>query len=448
MKKNLITFILIAVMMLSLVACGAKSTDKTDQTKDTNKTETNEDTNKEDKTDEDSAGNNKKLTVAIWDTNQQTGLQEIIDEWAKETGHQAEIQVITWNEYWTLLEAGALGGALPDVFWMHSNQAQKYMDNDLLLDLTEKIAASDKIKLDDYYEDIVSLYNSNGKQYAVPKDIDTIGLWYNKTMFDEAKISYPDETWTWDTFYEVAKKLTKDDGSQYGYAINTGNNQDSYYNTIYAYGGYVLSDDNKTSGYDNPNTIKAMELFEKMIKEKIVPDLQTLSENGTEVLFQSGKAAMITQGSWMVPSFRDNEYTYANCDVAVLPQGPDGTRVSIYNGLGWAAAAKGENTDVAWSLIEYLGTKEAQLKQAELGVTMSAYKGTSENWRNAVSNFNLQAHIDMLDAKLIFRPYSRNTTVWEDMATEELKAAWIGEVTMEEACKKIAASMNETLAQE
>lgn len=430
MKNKILSLLLATIMTLSLVACGGNNTSQTEE-KVTSKSNTSD-----------------KLTVAIWDTNQQAGLQAIIDDWSKESGIKAEIQVITWNEYWTLLEAGASGGTLPDVFWMHSNQAQKYMENNMLLDLTDRIQNSEKVDLNNYYPDIVALYSSNEKQYAIPKDIDTIGLWYNKTMFDEANLAYPDETWTWETLYETAKNLTKEDGSQYGYAANTSNNQDSYYNAIYAYGGTIISNDKKTSGYDDPNTIKAMEVYEKMLREKISPDLQILAENGTEVLFNSGKVAMITQGSWMVPAFRDNEYTIKNCDVAVLPKGPDGTRVSIYNGLGWAAAANGKNTEAAWSLIEHFGTKDAQLKQAELGVTMSAYEGTSEQWKNGVKDFNLQAYIDMLDAELIFRPYSRNTTAWEDMATEKLKAAWSGEVTMEEACKKIATSMNEILAEE
>lgn len=446
MKKRLIALIMVMLMILSLTACNSKtntsnenaSTDSTDNSSsdtsgDTSSTNTN---------------STDKLTVAIWDSNQQPGLQEIIDGWSAQSGIKAEIQVVTWDEYWTLLEAGASGGTLPDIFWMHSNQAQKYMENGMLLDLTDKIAASDKVDMNNYYSDITALYTSDDKIYAMPKDIDTIALWYNKTMFDEAGISYPDSTWTWETLYETAKKLTKADGSQYGYAINTGNNQDSYYNAIYAYGGYVLSDDKKKSGYDDPKTIQAMQIFEKMLREGICPDLQTISENGTEVLFESGKVAMITQGSWMVPAFKNNEYTAKNCDIAPLPTGPDGTRVSIYNGLGWAAAANGKNTDAAWSLIEYLGTKEAQLQQAELGVTMSAYQGTSDAWKNGTSIFNLQAYLDMLDAKLIFRPYSRNTVTWENMATEEFKAAWTGDATMEDTCKKIATSMNETLSEE
>lgn len=389
----------------------------------------------------------EKLIVGIWDSNQQSGIQKILDEWTAVSGIEAETQVTTWNEYWTVLEAGASGGTLPDVFWMHSNVSQKYMENGILLDLTDQIEKSEVIELENYYADIVNLYSYDGKHYAIPKDIDTIGLWYNKTYFDEAGLDYPDESWTWETLRETAKKLTREDGSVYGYAINTSNNQDSYYNIIYSYGGSVISDDKKTSKLDDPKTIEAMEVVEKMIQDGSVPDLQTLSENGTQVLFESGKAAMVTQGSWMVPAFRDNEYTAANCDVAVLPSGPE-SRVSIYNGLGWAADANGKNPDAAWSLIEYLGTKEAQLRQAELGVTMSAYKGTSDAWKNSVSGFDLQAYLDMLDAKLVIRPYSRNTTVWETMIQQELGSVWTGDKTMADALKDIAAKMNAILAEE
>ena len=388
-----------------------------------------------------------ELSVTIWDEGQRPGLQEIVDEWSAQSGVKATIQVVDWNNYWTLLEAGATGGELPDVFWMHSNVAQKYMENDQLLDLTDKIAASDKIDLKNYYEGIVKLYQSDGKQYAVPKDIDTIALWYNKTIFDEMGVEYPNDKWTWDDFAAAAKKLTNDD--HWGYAIAPGNNQEGYYNTIYSYGGYVISDDKKKSGMDDPQTIAAVKLFTDMIAEGSCPDLATVSETAPNELLQAGKVAMSINGSWMLAGYRDNEYTSKNCDVAVLPyyKTPD-DRVSIYNGLGWAAAANTKNPDAAWSLIEYLGSKEAQLKQAELGVTMSAYIGTSDAWVNSVPAFDLNGHMKMLDAKLVFRPYSRDTTVWEDMMIEKLQDAWTGDKPVDEVCKDIAEQMNADLAEE
>ena len=98
-------------------------------------------------------------------------------------------------------------------------------------------------------------------------------------------------------------------------------------------------------------------------------------------------------------------------------------------------------------LIEYLGSEAAQTKQAELGVTMSAWDGTSEAWVNCAPEFNLQAYLDMRD-DMVIRPYSRNTVTWENRASELLKEAWAGNMTMEDTCKQIAEEMNATLAEE
>ena len=389
-----------------------------------------------------------KLTVAIWDNGQKAGLDQIVADFTAATGIEAEVQVITWDQYWTLLEAGASGGDMPDVFWMHSNEVQKYMSNGILLDLTDRVAASDKLEMDKFPDEIKELYNYDGKTYAIPKDIDTIALWYNKTMFDEAGLDYPNEDWTWDDFYDAAVKLTKEDGSQYGTAMNPSNEQDGYMNIIYSMGGYVLSEDKTKSGMDDPNTIKAMEFVDKLIKDAM-PPATVMAETGTDVLLSSGKIAMLSQGSWMVPAFKENEYIAANCDVAVLPKDAEtGKRISLYNGLGWAANANTDNPEGAWQLIEWFGTKDMQLKQAQLGVTMAAYTGVSDEWKNNTDVFNLQPYLDMLNGELVFRPATRATLTWWNMVVADLKEAWNGNTTMEEACKKAAEDMNKCLAEE
>lgn len=119
------------------------------------------------------------LTIAIWDTNQEPGLTQIVNDFTAETGIKAQIQVTPWDQYWTMLEAGATGGSLPDVFWMHSNEITTYAEYDMLLDLTDKISGSKALDMSKFPQDIVGIYNFDGKQFAVPKDFDTIALWYN-----------------------------------------------------------------------------------------------------------------------------------------------------------------------------------------------------------------------------------------------------------------------------
>ena len=55
------------------------------------------------------------LEVVIWDNNQQAGLQTICDQFTEQTGIPVQVVVKSWDAYWTLLEAGAMGGDMPDV---------------------------------------------------------------------------------------------------------------------------------------------------------------------------------------------------------------------------------------------------------------------------------------------------------------------------------------------
>lgn len=435
--KKAMALVLAGIMTLSLTACGGGSSENT--------AGSSEGDAAQEVSSQESSSGDAELSVAIWDTYQEPGIKEILAGFTEKTGISTKLSVIKWDEYWTMLEAGAQGGSLPDVFWMHSNESERYMSNEMLLDITDKIAGSEVIDPENYPEDIWGLYTYEDKYYAVPKDVDTIALWYNKAMFEEAGLDFPTADWTWDDMFEAAQKLTNDE--HFGLAIRNDNNQAGYYNMIYDNGGTVITDDKTKSGWDDPKTIEAMEQLESWIQAGVMPSIETMSENGEDVLFQSGKVAMVLQGSWMLAAYRDNEYTAANCDVVELPKSATtGRRVSIYNGLGWAASAGGSHTEEAWQLLEYLGSKEAQEQQAELGVTMSAYKGTSDAWAGS-ADFNLEAYLNMMD-DMVIRPYSRSTVTWENANSEILKKVYTGETSMADACQQMAEQMNEKLAEE
>ncbi len=426
--KKVLAVAMAAVMTLSFAACGSKSSDEGEKKPEGSK--------------------DAKLTVAIWDSNQEPGLKEIMNDFTEETGVEVDIQVTPWGDYWTMLEAATQGGDMPDVFWMHSDQIATYAQyDDILLNLSDKIEKSDKIDLNNYPENLVNIYkNEAGDQLAIPKDIDTCAVWYNKTMFDEAGIPYPTSDWTWEDFREIAKKLTNPEKNQYGTSIKPGSYQESWYSTIYAYGGEVISEDKTKSGFDNPKTIEAMQLIENIIKDGSMPDYTVVAENNTEELMMAGTVAMTFQGSWMIPDMASNDFIKENCDIAPLPKGPNGTK-SISNGLGWAASAQGEHTEEAWQLIEYLGSKEAQQKQAELGVTMAAYEGVSDAWKNSHPEFNMQAYLDMLDDAQAY-PSSKNTQVWYQVLMERMVDGFSGAKPMDQVCKDFAVEMNQFLAEE
>ena len=442
MKRKLLAATLTTAMVLSLAACGGSSSSSSGTAASGS-----------------GSSGSGELQVNIWDNNQLAGLQQIADEWTEESGVKVKINVVDWDNYWTLLEAGASGGQMPDVFWMHSNTAQMYMENDLLLNLDDYIAKDDAID----YEGVVELYNreDNGSQYALPKDHDTIALLYNKAIFDKYGVEYPTDDWTWEDVRDAATKISeagKADGI-YGYAINTSNNQDGWYNIIYDYGGQVITEDHKGTTIGSDEAKAGMEMLRQILE--VAAPQTVVAETGTDSLFNSGLAAMITQGSWMINTFykaeHHDDYAWAMlpyADVNGNGQCDKGERYSAYNGLGWAAAANTANPDAAYSLISYFCSENAQKEQAALGVTMGGMKGISEDFANAFEGMDVSAFTRVEEeGELFFRPYTRNTTVWEDALQQNggFLDAWLNPsdpAVMAKACDNAQKIIEDAIAAE
>ena len=455
MNKKLAALFLSSVMAAGIVGCGESAAPA--QTSSSN-AETASGT----ETEAGSEGgySTDSITINIWDSNQQAGLQTIADEWSAKSGVKVNIEVIDWDNYWTLLEAGASGGEMPDVFWMHSNTAQMYMENDILLDLTDYIAADASVNQDNFYEGVWNLYSSSGKQYALPKDHDTIALLYNKAIFDKYGVDYPTDDWTWDDMYEAAKAITEgSNGDVYGMAMNTSNNQDGWYNLVYDYGAKVITDDHKGTTIGSAEGKAGMEMVRKLLT--VGAPQSVVAETGTDSLFMSGKAAMITQGSWMINAFYTAE-NHADYAWAMLPYADTnangacdaGERYSAYNGLGWAANANVADPKACYDLISYFCSEEGQKKQAQLGVTMGGLKGVSEAFSGAFEGMDVSAFVRAEEeGDLFFRPYTRKTTVWEDALQQQggFLDAWQNPsdaALMETACDNAQKIIEDAIAAE
>jgi multiple sugar transport system substrate-binding protein len=441
-KRIIAVLMCTLLIVMSLAGCGKSSSENAQDGQNQGAAETKNDSAQKD------SGKVTTITYAIWDKNQEPGMRAMADKFEElNPGIKVKVEVTPWDQYWTKLEAAATGGALPDVFWMHVAQFKKYADAKMLMPLSDKIKSSSEVKLENFPEDLVKTYEYDGQLLAIPKDFDTIGLWYNKTMFDNAKIPYPDETWDWDKLLEAAKKLTDPAKGIYGFAATQpDNNQEGFYNAVYQNGGEVISKDKKKSGYDKPETIEAIKWWTDLIHvHKVSPTLEQFADTGATDMFKSGKLAMIQMGSWMVTDMKNTEYVRKNCDVTVLPKGKQ--RATIYNGLGNAGAANTKNPEAVWKFLSFLATKEANLIQAQHGSAIPAFKGTQQPWIEFNKDFNLKIYVDQLEYGVIY-PNSKTRPKWQEAENDILKKVWTKELSAEEGGKQLAQKMDEYLAEE
>ena len=454
MKKKVIASILAASMAaMALTGCGGGKTTSEAQSATTDETTASAEAGSTADGEEapDLNQDTKGTTITFWHSMggvNGEAMDYLVNKFNEENTDGITVEAVYQGEYddtINKLKSAQIGNMGADLVQIYDIGTRFMIDSGWVIPMQELIDA-DGYDISQIEPNIAAYYTVNNELYSMPFNSSTPILYYNKDMFDEAGIDYPDGSWTWDEFYDIAEKLTKEDGSQYGFAANPSNEQDTWMNIVYSMGGRVLTDDNK-SGFDDPNTIKAMEFVDKCVKN-VMPPASTMSETGTDVLFGSGKVAMISQGSWMVSAFKDNDYIKEHCDVARLPKDAEtGESVSLYNGLGWAASANTDMPDEAFQLIEWFGSKDMQKKQADLGVTMAAYEGMSDGWVNSVDCFNLQPYMDAMD-NIVFRPHTNATLAWWNPMCEELKKPWNDEESMDDACKNIVTIMNDAIAEE
>ena len=377
------------------------------------------------------ADGNVNLTFQIWDVAQRDGMQAMCDAYtAQHPNVKIEVQVTSWNEYWTKLEAAATSGQMPDIFWMHTNVLLKYADNGMLAD------CSDIVDTSKFSE--VSLSNASGSDgtlYAVPKDKDTVGLVYNKEMFDAAGVSYPDESWTWDDLTDASQKIYDATG-KYGY-MAYGDDQLGYWNFVYQNGGYILNEDKTQAGFTQPATAEAMKFYIGLQQYDWCPDQNYFAETAPGTAFFSEKGAMFFEGDWnILAELQNYPEMQGKWDVAVLPKAPnpvngDG-RATISNGLSYATAANNKNLDTVKDVLKFFGSEEGQRIQGESGAAIPAYIGLEETFLGVFEEYdiNMQVFLDMFDYS-IQSVNNASRPEWKSKVNDELLKMYAGTVDID-----------------
>jgi multiple sugar transport system substrate-binding protein len=263
-----------------------------------------------------------------------------------------QVQYEAWGgAYDDKLSASIAAGDAPDVLavWNFPKYAAGLMPLDDLLAKTPELS-------NDYNSQILNFAKFNNHVFGVPNGWTGRVVYYNKKLFDDAKLPYPTDDWTWDQMKDIAAKLTDKSKGQYGYGADT----DLYVMQSYFWnnGGDILSPDGKTTnGYLNSAAAKdTIKKLYEMYKQgsmllNIAGDSGTTQTavNQTE-LFQSGKLAMMDNGVWQVQDWKK-----AGVDVgSVLLPKMSGDRVGLLHASFWAISKTTKNVDATWEVIKYM----------------------------------------------------------------------------------------------
>ena len=387
-----------------------------------------------------------RLKFQIWDVAQRDSMQAICDAYtAKNPDVVIEVQVTSWNEYWTKLEAAAESNTMPDIFWMHTNQILYYSDFGMLADVTDLYNDVEA----DYYQNhfseisIGNAQGSNGRMYGVPKDKDNIFLVYNKEMFDAAGVAYPDENWTWDDLTAASAQIYDKTG-KYGFMAYN-DDQMGYWSFVYQAGGCILTEDKTKAGFDQPGTKKGMEFYVGMQDNDWCPKQTYFAETAPGTAFFSEVGSMYVEGNWELMNKCINFPNMdGKWDIAPMPKCPDPVsgdgRATISNGLCYSTAARGKTRDIALDVIKFFGTEEAQLLASSYGAAISAYNGTEQPYFDAFDKAGYDINVEIVMDQFEYGVQNVNNAAkpkWKSPVLDELNKVYNGQQSLDSAMANI-----------
>lgn len=387
-----------------------------------------------------------ELRYAIWDTAQEPAMKKIVEGFNKKFPDiKVSVDVSEFDSYWTKIQTEASSDTLPDVFWMNPLNFQLYAQNEILMPLTS-MADGGALSPDDYTPAVWDLYRLNDVQYGVPKDNDAMAIWFNKKLLGEYGVDEPVEGWTWADLRAAAEAVVSASGGDvYGFSgpVDFAGNH-SWYNSVYQAGGYILSEDRKTCGYDQPGTVEGVTFWRDLLTDELSPSIKQLTDTSFDDWFTSSKLAMVGAGTWQTQPFL--EALGDDLGVVSWAAGSAGNQVTV-SGLSNVMPAVSKNPQASMAFLEYLGGKEAATIQAESGVVIPAFKGSAGPFYDSVDSLDLRIFEDAI-ANGFSNPATKNTKEWQSAELEALLPVFMGEADVESMCEELFTTINDLLAKE
>ncbi len=344
-------------------------------------------------------------------------------------------------------------GTAPDVLVGCCDFFPVWAQKGYLLDLKPYVQADlDQATIADWdkaqYE---CFFTGSGVQYGLPKYHGALALLYNKDLFDQQKLDYPNGSWTHDDYLTAMRKLTvKANGSQqpgvWGSTFNISWERIQMH--INGWNGHLVDpQDNTLSMMSNPEAMAAMEwLRARMWDDHVMASPLDVNKVEPRLAFINQEVAMVEEGSWALKEVLEG--AKFRIGVAPFPAGP-ARKVTLATTDGFAVYAGTKYPDAAWELMKFLISTDYGRAMAQAELLQPARASLVDEWVKTIKSQYPDASKDLDIAAFAEghqKGYSVTAEVFANMAgaLPLVRSAWEQIYTLGQAPVDL---MKETSAQ-
>ncbi len=429
----------------------------------------------EDGDDADHSGDATVIDYWLWDGNQQPFYEECAANFtAANPSIEIAVSQFGWGDYWDGLTSAFATRTAPDVFTDHLARYPEFVESGVLVPLNDFVEA-DGVDVTNYFPGLAELWTSpDGERYGLPKDWDTIALVVNDDMAADAGVGDLSNL-DWNpadggSFGEAIQALTidgngvrgnedgfdastmGDDGAVYGFGLegNFGAFGQTTFSAFAASNGWTAVDGvwADEANYDDPALAETVQWFADWIAAGYITPLADVQELGGTTLFQTGKAAMQSNGSWMISTL-SGDATEVPVSYAPTPVGPSGARASMFNGLADSITTSAEDPEAAWQWVKYMASPECQELIGGGAVVFPAIPSATKvaqdaHAANGVDVSAFTTHVD--NGTTFLFPITDSASAIEALVGPAMEAILRGEATAADTLPGVAEQVNAELA--
>lgn len=351
----------------------------------------------------------KPITLTYWRVyDGQDSFEEIIDAYKKlHPFITINYRKLRYSEYESELLNALAEDRGPDIFSIHNTWTKTYlnkispMPSDITMaypvtkgtikkEVIPELRTSKSVGLNDiknnfidavYQDAVISVFNEKTKQYeqkvcGLPLSVDTLAMYYNKDLFNNAGIAEPPVFWN-NEFQQDVKKMTKQDNKgeivQSGAALGGSVNIERYsdiLSVLMMQNGSVMMDDGGQVLFNRiPPSLKDQKYNPGVEALRFYSDFANPAKevyswnknlNNSLSMFAQGKLAIMLGYSYHLPVIK-SQAPKLNFGIAKLPQIEGNAPINFANYWLETVSSKSKYANEAWDFIQF-ETKAEQVK--------------------------------------------------------------------------------------
>ncbi|ROS49512.1 ABC transporter substrate-binding protein [Frigoribacterium sp. PhB24] len=309
-----------------------------------------------------------KLTVVdYYGENDEKVITSFLDTCGTENGVEIERTMVPGGSLIQRVLQQASSRTLPDVLMLDNPDLAQIAETGALAPLSDF-----GLDADGYAEGVVQSGTYDGKLYGLAPTVNTIALFYDKSVLADAGIEPPA---TWDELESAAKALTS--GDRYGMAVDA----NATYEASWQFLPFMWSNGADEKDIATPESAEALQLWTDLVADgSMSKSVLNWTQADVNDQFIAGKTAMMVNGPWQLPAL---DAAGADYGVVTIPvKDASDTAVTPLGGEVWTVPQTGDaaRQAVAAKVVACMNSDENQLAMAEQRNTIPSKTSVADTY--------------------------------------------------------------------